>query len=537
MNKSAGSNPGGRGVDRDRWAFSESGPWILDPTEIRWSNGLVALRESVKAEVPILIRNRFAPPLGRCLSAGGRVGWALVAWKLRESRSEGPVSRAALARRLREAFESLGPAYIKVGQILSTGASFLPQEVVDEFKRCRDEVAPEPFDVIKSVIEEDLGRPLEEVFSSFDRDSLAAASIAQVHAATLITGERVVVKVQRARVSESVHHDIAAMAWIARKLVGRIPAAALANLPALVEFFAETILEEMDFRLEAENMLDIAKVLRDGGQTIIVVPRPHPELVTRRVLVMERLEGFNCVDIEAIERAGIDTEEVLASLMIAFFEGALIYGVFHGDIHGGNFLIMPDGRVALLDYGITGRLQEKERIAFLRMGMLANDRRGQLEAFRDLGAFGDDIDIDELMRVLNVEQPDTDRKDSTKMSPQEVTSGMQETLNELLALGGRLPKPLMLYLKDMIFFDSATAELAPDINVFNHITRIFGYLAQRHGATIAEQIGVEPALNPFDLTRLKESMGLDEEAAEALTHRDLVAQRKEMIEKMRRSKT
>ena len=123
------------------------------------------------------------------------------------------------------------------------------------------------------------------------------------------------------------------------------------------------------------------------------------------------------------------------------------------------------------------------------------------------------------------------------MSPQEVTSGMQETLNELLALGGRLPKPLMLYLKDMIFFDSATAELAPDINVFNHITRIFGYLAQRHGATIAEQIGVEPALNPFDLTRLKESMGLDEEAAEALTHRDLVAQRKEMIEKMRRSKT
>ncbi len=116
MNKSAGSNPGGRGVDRDRWAFSESGPWILDPAEIRWSNGLVALRESVKAEVPILIRNRFAPPLGRCLSAGGRVGWALVAWKLRESRSEGPVSRAALARRLREAFESLGPAYIKVGQ-------------------------------------------------------------------------------------------------------------------------------------------------------------------------------------------------------------------------------------------------------------------------------------------------------------------------------------------------------------------------------------------------------------------------------------
>ena len=146
--------------------------------------------------------------------------------------------------------------------------------------------------MVRRTIEEDLGRPLAEVFTSFDRTPLASASIAQVHSATLRTGERVVVKVQRSRVAPLVRLDIAAMAWIAPFLVGRIPVAALTNPPALVELFAETIVEELDFRLEAQNMLDIAAVFAGTGQRTVVVPRPHPELVTRRVLVMEHLHGF-----------------------------------------------------------------------------------------------------------------------------------------------------------------------------------------------------------------------------------------------------
>src|SRR5262249_29036375 len=340
------------------------------------------------------------------------------------------------------AFERLGPSYIKLGQIVSSGQGLLPPELVAEFRMCRDRVPPEPFDVVRRVVEEDLARPLDAVFARFEREPLASASIAQVHVAELPPGgpgggAEVVVKVQRPQVSELVRRDLAAMAWIAPWLVGGIRVAAPANPPALVELFAETISEELDFRLEAQNMLDIAHVLRDAGQTIIVVPRPHPTIVTRRVLVMERLAGFHADDIDGMRAAGIDTSQVLRSLMIAFLEGAMIYGVFHGDLHGGNLVVMRDGRVGLFDYGMTRRMAEPQRLAFLRMMMTgaANDVRGQLAAFRDLGALAPDADLDELMRILKVDQP---VKDPTKMSSEELLGEIQDVLRGLLKHGARL---------------------------------------------------------------------------------------------------
>ena len=224
-----------------------------------------------------------------------------------ERRKGEHVSRAGISRRLRVAAIDLGSTYIKLGQIISAGEGLFPEELVSEFKLCRDRVPAESFDRVRAVVEQDLRCPLEEVFAEFERVPLAAASIAQVHAATLHTGERVVVKVQRPQVAKLVRQDLAAMSWLAPHLVGRIPIAALANPPALVELFAETITEELDFRLEAQNMLDIARVLTELGQRGYVVPRPHPKLVTRRVLVMERLSGFGFDDVESMQRAGIDT--------------------------------------------------------------------------------------------------------------------------------------------------------------------------------------------------------------------------------------
>ena len=148
---------------------------------------------------------------------------------------------------------------------MSSGQGIFPDELVAEFKSCRDRVPPEPFSHVRQVVEQELGAPLETVFARFDPTPLASASIAQVHAATLRSGEEVVVKVQRPQVATLVRQDVAAMAWIAPYLVGRIPVAALANPPALVELFAETIAEELEFRLEAQNMLDIAHVLHDAG--------------------------------------------------------------------------------------------------------------------------------------------------------------------------------------------------------------------------------------------------------------------------------
>jgi ubiquinone biosynthesis protein len=166
---------------------------------------------------------------------------------------------------LRRAAERLGPTYIKLGQIISSGEGLFPSELVEEFTRCRDQVPAEGFDAVRRVVEEELGRPLEEVFEYFERTPIAAASIAQVHAARLrptdgaAHGPEVVVKVQRPTIRTQVHADLKVMSWLAPFLVGRIPIAALANPPALVELFAQTITEELDFRLEAENMLDVAQ--------------------------------------------------------------------------------------------------------------------------------------------------------------------------------------------------------------------------------------------------------------------------------------
>jgi len=391
-------------------------------------------------------------------------------------------------------------------------------------------VPPEPFSLVRQVVEQELGASLESVFARCEVTPLASAAIAQVHAARLRSGEEVVVKVQRPQVATLVRQDVAAMAWIAPYLVGRIPVAALANPPALVELFAETISEELDFRLEGQNMLDIAHVLRDAGQTLIVVPRPHPERVTRRLLVMERLEGFHADDIDGMRAAGIDTAAVLRSLMIAFLEGAMIYGVFHGDLHGGNLVVMRDGRVGLFDYGMTGRMAEPQRLAFLRMMMTgaANDVRGQLAAFRDLGALAPDADLDELMRILKIDQP---VRDPTKMGSEELLAEIQQVLRGLLKHGARMPKHLMLYVKDMLFFDGAIAQLAPDLNMFEELAKIYAYFATNHAERISQDIGFDPSRAALDLEGMKRSMGLEGDV-ESLTHRELQQRRREIEKKI-----
>ena len=154
---------------------------------------------------------------------------------------------------------------------------------------------------MRGVVEADLADPSGGL-AHFDGEPVAAASIAQVHLATLVTGEPVAVKVQRPGIDRLVAEDLAVMTWLAPPLTRRIDLLKLVNLPAVIELFAETVVEELDFRLEAENMLDVARVLDRTGQQAIAVPRPHPTLVTRRVLVMERMSGFAFDDVDGIRR-------------------------------------------------------------------------------------------------------------------------------------------------------------------------------------------------------------------------------------------
>ncbi len=511
-------------------AFTPDGPWTVRPERMGWRTagpgraGVEGLRASAAAEARHLVSAGLRPSPARVAAVVLRIGGALLVWRMRERGTER--SRSALSRRLRRAFEKLGPTYIKLGQIISSGEGIFPDELVGEFKLLRDRVPPEPFGIVRRTIESELGRPLPEVFLSFDPRPIASASIAQVHAATLRSGERVAVKVQRSTVDRLVHLDLAAMAWLAPQLVGRIPVAALTNPPALVELFAETIVEELDFRLEAQNMLDIAAVYAKADSRSVVVPRPHPELVTRRVLVMEHLAGFAWGEAEAMRAAGIDTVAVLRSTLIAFLEGALLHGVFHGDLHGGNLFVRRDGTVALLDFGITGRLDERGRLAFLRleMGATTNNVTLQVEALRDLGALPPEVDVQAVIRDLGLDRPPVD---PTTLSADEMVAELREITKGLLQYGARMPKPLMLFVKDVLFLNAALATMAPDVDIMGEILAVATYFTEHYGERIARELGLEVSTDAIDLEGYRAALGFPEEEG-AITFEDL-QERRELI--------
>ncbi len=517
----------GTADDLDLGSFTDDQPWSVKTNTLGWRTGVDALRAEQLRQLPTLTKPPFLPPLRRAVTVVRVLGIAIAIWAVKERGRS--TSRAGISRRIRLAAEKLGPTYIKLAQIISAGEGVFPKELVDECKKCRDQVPAVPYDKVVEVVEAELGRPLHAVFQSFDPAPLAAASIAQVHRAVLRTGEEVVVKVQRPGIDELVRKDLKVLAWLAPFLVGRIPVSALANPPALVELFAETIIEELDFRLEADNMLDLGRVFVELNQRDFVVPRPHPEYVSTRTLVMQKMEGFNFDDAVGMNAAGIDTETVVKTGMIGFLEGAFLHGIFHGDLHGGNLFVMEDGRTALVDFGITGRLTEGERMAFLKMMMTAtmNDVRGQVDALRQLGALPLDTDVDAVIKDLGLDGPPLD---PTKLEPEEMVAELQRIIKALLAYGARMPKPLMLYVKNLIFIDGAIASLAPQLDMFAVVTDIAMHFATNHGQTIAQQLGVAEEEWKLDLDGVKAGFGVDPNEMDRLTYAEL-QERRQLINK------
>ena len=523
-------------TDLEWGAFSDNPPWVLDRNQISWLAIAPVLRQAARKEVPVLTKPSRIPPVLRLLVVMRTLVAALLPWLWHKKLNHfacAEDSRTDISKRMRKAVEKLGSTYIKLGQIISSGEGLFPTELVDEFKLCRDQVPAESFEDVRKVVEQDLGGKIADTFAFFETTPLAAASIAQVHLARLLTGETVVVKVQRPNVKQLVRKDLKVMSWLAPHLVGRLKIAALANPPALVELFAETIVEELDFRMEADNMIDIAQILKDLNQTGYIVPRPHPKLVTQRVLVMERLEGFKFDDVVGMKNAGIDTEAVIRTGMIAFMEGAMIHGAFHGDLHGGNLFVMKDGRTALLDFGIVGRLSGARRLAFLRLmlGATTNDVMGQVTALRDLGALPMDTDLDAVIIDLGLDRPPID---PTKLSADELVKEVQRIMKALLGYGAKMPKELMLYVKNMVFLDGAISRLAPDLDLLGEIAAISMLFAQRHGEQLGRELGIDHNTIEINLDSVKAGLGVELET-NSLTYREL-QQRRELIQKRMRER-
>jgi ubiquinone biosynthesis protein len=503
-------------------AFPASASWVVDPDAMPWRRGVDDLRRRTQSAVPVLLRHRRVPPLGSARVAATLMR-AGAPWALRHRKDpQSSKAQAGLAARLRPAFERLGPTFIKLGQLIGGADNFLPDELVGEFKLCHDRVPAESFDYVREVVEAELGGPLRDLFAEFDRTPIAAASIAQTHGARLANGEEVVVKVQRPGIKKRVTRDLGILTWLAPILERHVPQARLANLPAYLALFAQTIVEELDFRLEAENMLDIARILATAPGRAVIVPRPHPTLVTPRVLVMERIRGFRTDEDQAIVDAGVDPTPVFRALMNMLIEGAMIHGVFHGDLHGGNMMITPTGQTCLFDFGITGRFDDdaaRRALMGFMMSTITADIPAQLEYFRDLGGFPPDANLDKVRADL-----DLGGDNPHAASAEAVATTMRDTATKLVAHGGRMPKPLFLYLKGAVYLMGAIATLGADVDILQELSYTVDYLTKTHGEQFKTDIGLDVEATPVNsdklLSLVKATAGVDADAT-SVSFRDL----------------
>jgi predicted unusual protein kinase regulating ubiquinone biosynthesis (AarF/ABC1/UbiB family) len=288
-----------------------------------------------------------------------------------------------VAAALRQTFDDLGGTFTKFGQLVGSSPSLFGEEVAAEFRGCLDAGAPIPYPDVVASIEDDLGLPLDRLYATFEEKPVAAASLAAVHRATLADGTPVAVKVLRPGIEYQMATDLAVlrplMHWVSRNVALGIAG----ELGGLIDGLAEQVAEEVDVRNEARSIIWFEHLRRALGAEQLVVPEPVGGWSGRRVLTMAYIEGVPIDDTAAIDQLGVEVGPLVQETVKAWFATALCTGAFHGDIHAGNLFITPDGRLAVLDWGIVGRLDRETQRFFRRMveGVLGDD-----EAWHDVYA-------------------------------------------------------------------------------------------------------------------------------------------------------
>ncbi|MFO0747445.1 MAG: AarF/UbiB family protein [Myxococcota bacterium] len=392
-------------------------------------------------------------------------------------------------RIMRRAFEFLGPTYIKLGQLIASSPGLFPRRYADEFQYCLDRVKPFQVPQLKLKIEKELGKPIPELFKSFEDKPLGSASIAQVHGAVLNDGTEVVVKVQRPRIRVKVDADLFFMrigSWFIAKLSR---AAELNNVQGVVKDFDRTIHEEIDFNKEGANQTEFNALMVKYGIEDCFAPLPIPGMVTEQVLVMSRFRGFKADDRDSIVAAGIDPETYLRKGLRAWLMTVVLDGFFHGDAHAGNLMMLPggapDGKAAVgfLDFGIIGRFTNLQRHQVLRyvLAFTAGDYEQLAAVMTEIGAVDAKIDRATLVKDLAQVYSPLIEMNLADIKYEEVLPAITSLA---LRYGIRLPSEFLLILKQLLFFDRYAKLMAPKLNVFSDfglVDFLFGPLAMKAG--------------------------------------------------------
>jgi ubiquinone biosynthesis protein len=324
--------------------------------------------------------------------------------QLRGFGGDSPGREVKTARALKESLAEAGVTFVKLGQMLSTRRDVLPPVFVRELETLQTEVTPEPWSVIEPAISERLGRPIGEVFARIGSTPLAAASVAQVHEATLLDGTEVIVKVQRPKALNQVTQDLEIILRLAAWLNKTTSWGRDLGVRSLAAGFATTLEEELDYRIELDNMASIESSLRRSGKFDVTVPHGYPELSGERLLVMDRLPGKPVSRAGALlsELSDAERSRLATTLLGATLEQIIGDGIFHADLHAGNIFITPDGKLGLLDFGAVGRLDPgtQTSLGLMLYSIDQNDSAGATDALIELLGRPDGLDEREVERAV-----------------------------------------------------------------------------------------------------------------------------------------
>lgn len=460
----------------------------------------------------------MAVPRGRyrqIVGVLGHHGLGFLAAAVRHRGNGAPAAAPAAtpASHVRLALQELGTTFVKLGQILSTRADLLPAEYRAQFARLQDDDLPVPAEEIAATVAAALGRPVEELFASFDWRPLAAASIGQVHAATLADGREVVVKVRRPGVVEQVQQDLGILRRLAARASRYWAAAARYDVVGLVDEFAQVLTGELDYLREAR---DIERYQANfGDDPDIHVPWVDWTRTAPAVLTMERIRGAKPLDIAALDALGIDRRVVAERAAGIVLRTVFEHGFYHADPHPGNFFIERDGRIGLVDFGMTGDVDDRTRtqLSALLVGIVDQDADALVDALLELGVAQARLDRRALSRDLDRLLA---RYYGLPLSELRIGPLVENALGIVREHGLALPPRLALLLKTVVMAEGVGVQLDPDF----HLSTLLAPLAarivrQQHApARVAARLrrtGVDAALLATDLPRRARRLLIDAE--------------------------
>ncbi|MBN1880332.1 AarF/ABC1/UbiB kinase family protein [bacterium] len=381
---------------------------------------------------------------------------------LSQDDSVSPLDPLTMPERLRLALEELGPTFIKFGQVLSTRPDILPEHFITELKKLREDIRSMPYPAIRVTIEDFLGKSIESVFSEFSERPIATASIGQVHSGRLLSGESVVMKVRRPGIESVVKNDLDILRSLAGILTGRIEDMARFDPVGLVREFEKTILQEMDFNVEAMNMERFRENLK--SESGIHIPRVFWEYSGKTVITMEKLSGLRMENPADLVEAGHDPKELAREGMRIFLRQVLEFGLFHADPHPGNVLALPDGRIGIIDFGMVGRLdsQTSEHLGGLILNILQKDYDRLIISMRKLGFEFDELSSTDLRRELMEIVELYYGIPLKKVSIGDLLSRLIETV---LKFGVGLPGGFLTLTRAIVVSEGVGRQLDPDIDI------------------------------------------------------------------------